>query len=318
MLELYSTLIFAFVTSLREVLEAALIIGIVIGYLTKINRKYMIKDVVIGVLTASILSIVLALIFLEIFNEIEGYQELFEGIVMLVAAVVLTWMIFWMRKQSRGIKGELEEKIDRALSEGERLGILSIVFFAVFREGAELILLLYAKYTGTYIELGEVLAISIIGAGFALGLITSVILAIVLFKSTVRLNLKKFFNITSVILIIFAAGLIASGIHEIYEYLEINIPDLASLPIFTELYNINNTFLGKFLESIFGAFYDVNYPGRFEKSVIGGILTGLFGWNDNPAFLEMVAFIGYYLILGIYLFKTRHEPVPEYKKIVQA
>ncbi|OLS21314.1 MAG: Ferrous iron permease EfeU [Candidatus Heimdallarchaeota archaeon LC_3] len=317
MIELYSTLIFAFVTSLREVLEAALIIGIVIGYLTKINRKDMIKDVIIGVLSASVLSVILALIFLEIFKGVEGYQELFEGIIMLLAAGVLTWMIFWMRRHSRGIKGELEEKIDRVLSEGERLGIVSLVFFAVFREGAELILLLYAKYTGIYLELGEVLAISAISIGFALGLVISIGLALLLFKSTVGLNLKKFFNITSIILIIFAAGLIAHGIHEIYEYLEINAPNLANLPIFTEVYNINNTFLGEFLESIFGWTYDPAKPGRFEKSVIGGILTGLIGWNDNPAFIELVAFIGYYLLLGIYLFKTRNESIPN-KETVQA
>ncbi|MHA2365152.1 MAG: FTR1 family iron permease, partial [Candidatus Hodarchaeales archaeon] len=269
MVDLFSSLIFSSITSLREILEAALIIGIVVSYLTKINRKDLHRDVILGVVGAIILSIGLAIVLLFVFQELTDYQELIEGIAMFIAAIILSIMILWMLKQTRGMKGDIQVKVDRSISEGARWGIVSLVFFSVFREGAELTLFLYASFTNTVTNSGLMDALLGVGIGFVVGLIIAILMAYLLFKSTTTLDLKKFFNVTSIILIIFAAGLLAHGIHEIFEFLEDSGSTLANLSIFSEVWNINQTPIGTILESLFGWMYDVDHPGRFEKSVIG-------------------------------------------------
>ncbi|MHA2033604.1 MAG: FTR1 family protein [Candidatus Kariarchaeaceae archaeon] len=134
--------------------------------------------------------------------------------------------------------------------------------------------------------------------GLALGIVVSAIAALLLFRYSYQLNTKRFFKFTSVVLIVFAAGLLAHGIHEIFEFLESTSNPFAEVFIWTEVWNINNTILGDLLQFLFGWAYDPNYSTRFEKSVIGGILAGLFGWNDNPALIEVTAYLFYFL--GIY------------------
>jgi len=292
--DLVPILIFSLVTSLREILEAALIIGIVLGYLNVIDHKEMKRDVLYGILSAILTSILLAIIFLAFFSGLDEYQELFEGIVMFIAAVILTWMVFWMARQGRYIKTDFEERIQRILlSKKQRVGIFSLVFFSVAREGAELVLLLYSNYLGNFDILGIIPTILTILIGLILGILISSILAFFLFKQTYRLNLKKFFNYTSVILIIFAAGLIAHGLHEIFEFLEHTGSPLSTLIIWSELWNINDILPGDILKFLFGWNYDPNYLGQFEKSMIGGLLAGLFGWNDNPSLIEVISYLAY-------------------------
>lgn len=286
------------------------------GYLTKINRKDLHRDVILGVIAAISMSLVLAVFLLFIFQEsIElGYQELVEGLVMFIASAILSFMVIWMWKRSRGIKGDMEERIDHTISDGTRWGIISLVFFSVFREGAELIIFLYASFTGTATDTDILTAFAGIGIGFGAGLVVALIISYTLFISTIRLNLKNFFNITSVILIIFAAGLLAHGIHEIFEFFENSATDLAELAIFNEAWNINNSPIGNGLELLFGWMYDPIFPGRFEKSTLGLVLTGLLGWNDNPAIVEVVAYILYYIIIGFAYFYIKNKPVQNSNK----
>lgn len=290
-------IIFSFITSLREVLEAALIIGIIASYLTFIDRKDLYRDVLYGVLGAIGVSIGMAWVFLTFFAGLEEYQKLFEGIVMLLAAGVLSWMILWMNRQAKTIRSDIQEKIDKIITQQEKAGIFVLVFFSVAREGAELALLLYANYVGTVEETGIFIGLLTNFMGFIVGLIVASVLAILLFKTTRRLNMKKFFQLTSVILIIFAAGLLAHGLHELFEFLEITNSPLANLFIWSEVWNVNETFIGEILQFFFGWSYDPLRPGRFEKSIIGGIIVGLFGWNDNPALIEVVAYMLYYIFI---------------------
>ncbi len=118
--EFVVNIIFSFVTSLREVLEAALIIGIIVSYLTFINRKDLHRDVLYGVLGAIGFSIAMAWIFLNFFTGLDEFQKLFEGIVMLIAAGVLSWMILWMNRQAKNIRSDIQEKVDKVITDQEK------------------------------------------------------------------------------------------------------------------------------------------------------------------------------------------------------
>lgn len=309
--ELMVSIIFSFITSLREILEAALIIGIISSYLTFIDRKDLYRDVVYGVLGAIVFSLGMAWIFINLFSGLEEYQELFEGLLMFLAAGVLTWMIIWMSKQAKNLRSEFQEKIDKVITNKEKRGLILLVFFSVAREGAELVLFLYANYIGTIDEVGGVSSLIASILGFILGLLGAIVLALILFMSTRRLNIRKFFQVTSVILIVFAAGLLAHGLHEIYEFLEIAAPALVDNFIWTEVWNINNTPLGDLLQFLFGWTFDIQYPNRFEKSIIGSILAGLLGWNDNPALIEVVAYGLYYIVVILALKQVNSVPNEE-------
>ena len=295
--EILGTVIFSFVTSLREVLEAALIIGIITSYLTIVDRRDMYRDILYGVFAAIIFSLGMAWVFLTFFTDLAEYQKLFEGITMFLAAVVLSWMIVWMTRQSKNIRSDIQDKVDKIISNQEKAGITFLVFISVAREGAELVLFLYASYLGGVGDVGVVTALSAISIGFLTGLLFASIIAFLLFTTTRKLDIKKFFQLTSGILIIFAAGLLAHGIHEIYEFLEISGSSFINNVIWMEVWNINDPPLGKFLSLLFGWSYDPLNRARFEKSAVGGIIVGLFGWNDNPALIEVLAYGFYYVII---------------------
>ena len=297
--EILGTVIFSLVTSLREVLETVLIIGIIASYLAMVNRRDLYRDILYGVLVAIIFSLGMAWVFLTFFTYLAEFQKLFEGISMLLAAGVLSWMIVWMTRQSRNIRSDIEDKVDKIITNQEKAGISFLVFISVVREGAELILFLYASYLGSVDEVGIVAALSAISIGFFTGLFFASLMALMLFTSTRKLNIKKFFQVTSVILIIFAAGLLAHGIHEIYEFLEISGSSFINNIIWIEVWNINNTVLGDILNFLFGWSYDPLNPARFEKSAVGGIIVGLFGWNDNPALIEVFAYGLYFVVIAI-------------------
>lgn len=301
--------IFSFVTSLREVLEAALIIGIIASYLTMIDRKDLHRDILYGVLGAILFSVGIAWVFLTFFKDLAEYQKLFEGIVMFLAAAVLSWMIVWMARQSKNIRSDIQDKVDEIITNQQKTGIILLAFFSVAREGAELVLFLYASFVGSVDEVGIVTALSASSIGFLLGLLVASIMAFVLFSTTRRLDIKRFFQVTSVILIVFAAGLLAHGVHEIYEFLEISGSSLINSFIWIEVWNINNTPLGEILNLLFGWSYDPLNPARFEKSAVGGIIVGLFGWNDNPALIEVLAYGLYFVLIftGIRYMKSSSE-----------
>lgn len=305
---LIGSMIYTFITSLREILEAALIIGIINGYLTKINRDDLKKDQQKGIILAVVASLLLASVFIIVFESLPGYKELFESLIMFIAAGVLSWMVLWMWNQSKSIKGNIETEIHESISENAKRGLVAIVFFAVFRELAELVLFLYVAYVEVSATEGPVPAIFSVSMGFGFGLLISILMAYFLFKSTTKLNLKKFFNITSIILIIFAAGILAHGIHELYEFFEVNAPNLANLVIFNEFFNLNDSPIGDILRGLFGWSYSIDYPNTFEKSSVGGILTGLLGWNDNPAIIEFGAYILYYVVIGFVYFYIKNKP----------
>jgi high-affinity iron transporter len=258
--------------SLREGLEAALIIGIVLGALHKTKRSDLNRSLWAGVLSAVIVSLLSALLLHAVNKELEGLAEqIFEGVTLLLAAGVLTWMIFWMRRQSGGMKSQLESEVNRAVNLGGRSAIFFLAFIAVLREGIELALYLTASsLTSSGIQ-------TLLGT--SIGLFAAGLLGYLIFTTTLRLNLQYFFQVTAAILILFAAGLIA---HSIGEFNEAGIIPVIISPI----WNLNHI---------------LN-----DRSIVGMIFSTLFGYQGSPTLTQALGYSGYLLAILFVLLKTRH------------
>lgn len=255
----------ALLITLREGLEAALIIGIILAYLSTTSNRQGFKPVWIGTSLAIAVSLVAGAVIYFYAGRLEGKaEEIFEGIAMWTAAGVLTWMIFWMRKQAINIKGHLHAQIQSALGSGSALGLLGLAFVVVVREGIETVLFLFAA---TRVAESAVLS----AAGGILGLGIAVAIGYSIYKGTSKLNMRAFFNVTGLLLILFAAGLLAHGIHEFHEAGIIQ-------PVIAHVWDIGHIL-----------------P---EQSVIGRFLTAILGYNANPSLVEVLAYVSY---LGITL-----------------
>jgi high-affinity iron transporter len=264
----------------REGLEASLIVGIVLGYLAKTENRRYFGLIWLGTAAAVAISIAAGAALFFSIGELEGRgEQIFEGIAMFSAVSVLTWMIFWMRKQAANIKQELEAKLASAIAAGSAIGLASVVFFAVLREGVETALFLFA--------IGESSTPLATGIGAVVGLAISVSLGVAIYMGSRRLNLRQFFTATGLLLIVFAAGLLAHAVHEFQE--------AGLLPETIEhLWNTNG------LVS--------------EDSHFGKFLTALFGYNGDPSALEVGVWI-MYLAFALTLFLRpllawRREPAP--------
>ena len=197
-----------FAIGLREGLEAALVIGILVAYLKKQNRTADVKRVALGVFAAILVSILagLSLTFLAADAQ-DGANELIAGMASLLAVVFVTWMIFWMAKHSRSLPSEMHNKLEQNTS---ALAVAGIAFFAVVREGVETSVFLWSATSAA----GQGW-VSIIGA--ILGIITASVIGYGIYRGSLKLNLRTFFAVTSGFLIVVAAGILAYGIHELEE-----------------------------------------------------------------------------------------------------
>ena len=255
----------ALLITLREGLEAALIVGIVLGVLRKLGHTDRSRPVWVGVLAAVVVSAAAgwALNALGVAFEGRG-EEIFEGVAMLLAAGVLTWMIFWMQRQGRQIQTELESDVRRAVTIGSTWTLFSLAFVAVVREGIETVLFLTAAaFSATPAQ-------TLVGG--ALGLLVAIALGWLMFVAGRRLDVRVFFRATGVLLILFAAGLVAHGVHELQE--------AALLPTVIE------------------HVWDMNHL-LDEHSAAGTFLKALLGYNGNPSLIEVSSYVGYFV--AIYL-----------------
>ena len=262
--------------TLREGLEAALIVGIVLGVLRKLGHTDRSRPVWAGVLVAVIVSVAAGLALNGLGVVFEGRrEEIFEGVAMLLAAGVLTWMIFWMQRQGRQIQTELESDVRRAVTTGSAWALFGLAFVAVVREGIETVLFLTAATFST------TPAQTLIGG--ALGLTVAVVLGWLIFAAGKRLDVRAFFRVTSVLLILFAAGLAAHGVHELQE--------AALLPTFVE------------------HVWDVNHI-LDERSPVGTFFKALFGYNGNPSLLEVMTYSIYFIVGGVASLRQGWRMVP--------
>ncbi len=262
----------SFIITFRETLEAALVIGIVLGYLIKTKQTKYNNVVYIGIVAGIVASIIGAFLFSNMAGGFEGRaEEIFEGVTMLVGAVLLTTMIFWMMKQ-RHIAHEIEQRVAAQVAKSYNLGLFLLVFISVLREGIETVIFLSAA---SFVSTDN----NIIGA--LIGIIAAVFLGYAIFVGSLRINIKKFFSITSILLILFAAGLVAHGVHELEEAKIIP-------PMIEHVWDINPQ-----LNS------DGSYPLLHEKGYIGSILKGLFGYNGDPSLTEVLSWLAYFALVFI-------------------
>ena len=264
-----------FIIMFRETLEAALIISIVLGYLRKSGHWDHRNTVFFGLLCGIAFSIIGALIFNAVAGGIAGTgEQIFEGLTMLVGAALLTTMILWMMRQ-HGISREIEQKVESHITHSRKLGLFFLVFVSVLREGNESVIFLSAAGFASYDRnLG----------GALLGIFAAAILGYLLFIGSLRLKLGKFFALTNVLLILFAAGLVAQGLHE--------LQGAGFVPVVIEhVWDMNP-----------GITAPGSYPLLHEEGTIGSIAKGLFGYNGDPSLVEVVAY-GAYLIVVILVWR---------------
>jgi high-affinity iron transporter len=198
------------IVMLREGFEASLIVGIVLAFLNRTGRREAFGPVWIGAAVALALSILTGALLFAIGAELEGRSEaIFEGTAMLAAAALLTWMIFWMRRQARFIKKHLEDQVEHALAKGSAFALGVVAFVGVLREGVETALFLFGTIEGS----NRLVA----SASAAIGLAAAVVLGYLFYRGASRLNLRRFFTVTSVLLLLFAGWLLAQGLHELGE-----------------------------------------------------------------------------------------------------
>jgi high-affinity iron transporter len=263
------------IISLREGIEAALIIAIMFSYLRKTNQINLRKYVISGTIVAIFASLGVATVVGLLWGIFEGPMlNVFEGSVVLIAALLLTTMIVWMWNAGAKVTQEIEESMQMSVVQQSGIGLALLSFSLVVREGVELSLFSMALVIQEGLE-------SYIG--IALGLSIAVVLGFGIYKGSLRISMKALFKWTSIFLILFAAGMVAYGIHELQEAGLLLIGPI-------EVWNINPPLLP-----------DGGFPLLHEKGLIGGMAKALFGYNGNPSALEMVAYIAYLGIAFTYL-----------------
>jgi high-affinity iron transporter len=268
----------ALLIMVREGFEAALVVAIVFAYLRKLGRLDLARAVWAGVAAAVAISFAVGIVVRLTVGELEGVARMraFAAIA-LAAAAVLTWMIFWMRRQSRLIKGDLEHKVDAALaSENIGFALAGVALVAVVREGIEAALFLLAAGAD---ESG----VSVI-AGALIGLTIASVLAYLVYWGGRKMPMKAFFTVTGVVLIVFAAGLVARAVM----FLQVS-GDLDS-------YNLNGV-------------YDLTSVRLLTtESEFGKFLGAMFGWDPRPSIEQVVAWLAYLVPVTILFLRPTRAP----------
>jgi high-affinity iron transporter len=262
-------------TGLREGVEASLIVGIILAYLAKTGNRHHFRKIWAG--TAAALGVSLALgvvLFLTLGTFEEPYEQLFEATAMFLAAGVLTWMLFWMRRQARMVKGELQAAVDRVLTGGSAWGLAVLAFTAVIREGIETSLFLFGQVTAAESGGMSVLLGALIGLGIAAAI------GYVIYVGARRVNYGTFFRITGLALIFIAAGLLSHAIHEL---IEIGVIKFGTQTAF-----------------------DISAILPHEGNPFGEFLRALLGYTSNPEILTLGVYL-LYLVPVLYLYL---RPVP--------
>jgi len=257
-----------FVITLREGVEASLIVGIIAAFLVKEGRSDAMRQMWIGVGVAIVLCTGVAVLLEVIGQQLpQQQQEGLETIVGLIAVSTISYMIVWMRRHARGIKATLEGDAASALAAGSTMALVGMAFLAVLREGFETSVFLLAAFQ-------DATDTTAAGAGAVLGLIAAVAIGLGLYRGGVRINLTKFFRITGLVLVFVAAGLLATAAHTAHE--------------------------AGWINGLQGQALDLSWlvqPG----TVSGSLLTGMLGLQPSPTVIEVLVYGLYAVPMALYV-----------------
>lgn len=263
----------SFLITLREGVEISLIVAILLAYLNRIERRGAFRAVWAGVGAAAVVCTALALAFLQLVGGFEGRAEVAtEAAVSAAAAGMLTFMIFWMRTHARELKGKLQGGLGKAVDHS-MLAVAGFAAIAVLREGIETALLLVSAERGTGVSVSEFFA------GGIAGLVLATAIGFVFYRGSRRIDLRRFFNVTAFLLILFAAGMVGKAAHELRELFEISGP--LAQPVWT-----------------------VTAP-LFSTSWISRFMAGMFGWSAHPDVARLIGYVAYLVPVLVLYFGDR-------------
>lgn len=266
----------AFLITFREVIEAALIVATILGILVKLKQKKGIHTTYIAAFAAGAASILLlivgSLLGVRVQELYEEKEEIIEGILMITSAVFITWAVFFLHTYFARYKTKLLQKIKSTVEQQEQKGLFILVFTAVFREGFEIVLFLSTIYLSENPQ-------HILG-GFTLGALCALAVAFALFRATLRMPVYYAFRTTSILLILFAAGLLGRGLHEFGE--------IGLIPEFGEM---NIVFLPE------------------ASTFVGGIIKAVFGITQKMHLTQLTAYSLYVIIMSWWVFGRPHKQI---------
>ena len=271
-------------TGLREGVEAALIIAIICAYLAKTGNARYFPRVFVGAGLALGLSALLGIILFQTVGSFEEpYEQIFEALTMIVAASVVTWMLFWMRRQARSVRGELHAAVDRAIDNGGATALAILAFVAVIREGVETSLFLTGQAAAASADGGAIWVL----VGAVIGIAIAALLGVGFYHGSRRINLATFFRWTGVALVFIAAGLLSHAVHELIEIGVINIGTQT-------LFDISSTL-----------------PHEGDGNILGQMLAALFGYTSSPEVITFVVWLTYIVVvLTLFLRPVKSIPAP--------
>jgi high-affinity iron transporter len=257
-----------FVITLREGVEASLIIGIIAAFLVKEGRRDAMRQMWIGIAIAIVLCSAVAVALEVVGQQLpQKQQEGLETVVGLIAVSAVTYMIVWMRRHARGIKAELEGEAASALAAGSTMALVGMAFLAVLREGFETSVFLLAAFQ-------DATDTTAAGAGAVLGLVAAIAIGLGLYRGGVRINLTRFFRITGLVLVFVAAGLLATAAHTGHE--------------------------AGWINGLQGQAIDLSWlvqPG----TISGSLLTGMLGLQPNPTVIEVTVYLAYAIPMAVFV-----------------
>lgn len=253
-----------FAVGLREGLEAALIVGIVAGFLRQRGERSALRPMWIGVVLAVLLCLGIALLLKFVFTELsqdQAAQEGLETVIGLIAVGMITYMIVWMRRHARGMRRELEAAAENALANGSTRALVVMAFLAVLREGVETTAILLGYFSVASGAVGP-------AVGLVLGVALAVLLGWGIYRGSVKINLSRFFTITGVFLVVVAAGVLAGSVHSAHEagWLDVGQTRVADLSVIVQ-------------------------PG----TPLEALMTGVLGIQPQPVWAELIAWLIYLL-----------------------
>ncbi len=270
---------------LREGVEASLVVGIVVAYLVRSGNRAHLPKVWAGTGAAIAVSVLLALALYVVVGDLgTPYEQIFEGTTMLVATGIVTWMLFWMRGQARGMKGHIEAELARALGAGGAWGLAVLAFTSVIREGIEASLFVFGQVAAVRSSQGLAGADGVL-AGTLGGLALAVGIGWAIYRGSRRIDLRAFFTWTGIALVFVAAGLVSRAVHEFVE--------IGAIGVGTQVvYNIGGVLS--------------------EDQGVGSLLRALFGYSSQPEFVTLAVYVVYVVaVLALYLAPQRPpHPTP--------